>query len=169
MNATGGTMLLIALALLAAGLLLLLGGRGVRRRLGLGEGRTVALDDVRLSSRRPGLVGRPDRLIREGNMVIPEEWKSSRSIWPNHRAQMGVYFVLIEDQLGVRPPHGFIVCGDGTRHKIDNTAELRAWVLAVADRIRETRRETGTPLDVNPTPGQCRACGVREHCGQARA
>jgi CRISPR-associated exonuclease Cas4 len=77
------------------GLLPLLGGRGLRGRMGLGQGRTVALDNVTLTSRRYGLTGRPDRLIREGRMIIPEEWKGSRSVWPNHRAQMGVYFLLM--------------------------------------------------------------------------
>jgi len=59
------------------GLLLVVVGQWMRRGRGLGEGRTVALDNVRLTSRRLGLTGRPDRLIREGGMVIPEEWKSS--------------------------------------------------------------------------------------------
>ena len=75
-----------ALALLV-GVALLLAGRRLRRWLGLGEGRTVALDNVTLTSRRYGLTGRMDRLIRVGNMVTPEEWKSSRSVWPNHKAQ----------------------------------------------------------------------------------
>jgi hypothetical protein len=57
------------------------------------------LRSLTLTSHRLGLTGRPDRLIGEGGMVIPEEWKSSRSVWPNHRAQLGVYFLLIEDQL----------------------------------------------------------------------
>ena len=105
-----------------------LAGRGMRKRRGLGGGTTVSLDRVTLTSDRYGLTGRPDRLIREGGMVIPEEWKSSRSVWPNHRAQFGVYFLLIEDQLGVKPSHGFMVCGNGTRHRIDNSEELRAWV-----------------------------------------
>jgi CRISPR-associated exonuclease Cas4 len=42
---------------------------------------------------------------------------------------MGCYFLLIEEELRIRPSHGFIVCGDGTRHKIENTQELRSWVL----------------------------------------
>ncbi len=29
-------------------------------------------------------------------MVIPEEWKNSRRVWPSHLAQLGVYFLLSE-------------------------------------------------------------------------
>jgi CRISPR-associated exonuclease Cas4 len=156
-----------AVAALVMGLVLMLGGRGLRGRLGLEAGRTVALDNVTLTSLRYGLTGRPDRLIRGGGTVIPEEWKSSRAVWPNHRAQMGVYFLLIEDQLSIRPPHGFIVCSDGTRHHVDNTAELRAWVLEVAGQIRAARAAMSTPILVEPRSGQCRPCGMLGHCGQA--
>jgi hypothetical protein len=62
---------------LPLGLVLILGGQGVRRYHGLGAERTVALDEETLSSRRYGLTGRMDRLIREGSVVTPEEWKSS--------------------------------------------------------------------------------------------
>jgi CRISPR-associated exonuclease Cas4 len=89
-------------------------------------------------------------------------------VWPNHKAQLGVYFLLIEDQLGVTPSHGFIVCGDGTRHRIDNSEELRAWVLDLAGQIRAARAAVMEPIPVNPNPGQCRPCGMRGHCGQAR-
>jgi CRISPR-associated exonuclease Cas4 len=95
-------------------------------------------------------------------------WKSSRSVWPNHKAQMAVYFLLIEDQFNVRPTHGFIVCGDGTRHRIENEENLRAWVLDLAGQIRAARKAVTEPIPVSPRPGQCRSCGQRGNCGQAR-
>jgi hypothetical protein len=45
-------MAVAAVLALVLGLLLVLGGRGMRRRRGLGVGRTVALDNVTLTSRR---------------------------------------------------------------------------------------------------------------------
>jgi len=159
-----------ALAVLALliGLLLILAGRGMRHRRGLGGGRTVSLDRVTLTSRRYGLTGRPDRLIRTRGTVIVEEWKSATTIRAWHRAQMGAYFVLVEDQLKVRPSHGFIVCGDGTRHRIENTEELRSWVLDLAGQIRAARKAVTEPIPVDPIPAQCHPCGMRGHCGQAR-
>ena len=158
----------VAAGALLLGLMLLLLGRGLRRRRGLGGGRTVALDNVTLTSRRYGLTGRVDRLVKTGGTIIPEEWKSARVLRPWHRAQMGVYFLVIEDQLGVRPPHGFIVTGDGTRHRVENDDALRAWVLELAGRIRAARESVAAPIPVTPKPGQCRPCGMRGQCSQAR-
>ncbi len=76
---------LFALAVLAIGLALLMGGRAMRRRPGLGQGRTVELDDRNLSSARLGLAGRPDRIIEGG---ILEEWKSARRVYESHGAQV---------------------------------------------------------------------------------
>jgi CRISPR-associated exonuclease Cas4 len=163
----GGIALVAVLALLP-GLWLMLSGRGMRQRRGLGGGKTVSLDRITLTSRRLGLTGRPDRLVKHGGTVIPEEWKKSRTLRPWHRAQLGVYFLLIEEDLRIRPTHGFIVCGNGTRHRIENTEELRTWVLHVAGQIRVAKARIDERIKVPPAPGQCRPCGMREHCAQAR-
>jgi hypothetical protein len=81
---------------------------------------------------------------------------------------MGVYFLLVEEQLRIRPSHGFVVLGDGSRQRIENTDDLRAWVLDLAGQIRAARAAVIQPIRVNPVTGQCRPCGMRGHCGQAR-
>jgi CRISPR-associated exonuclease Cas4 len=156
-----------AVVLLLGGLLIL-AGRGLRRRHGLGQGRTIALDNVTLVSTQLGLTGRVDRLIKRDGTIIPEEWKSAHTLRPWHRAQMGVYFLLIEDRMHVRPPYGVIVCGDGSRHRIGNDERLRAWVLELAAEIRAARAGVKRPIPVDPWPGQCRPCGMRSRCSQAR-
>lgn len=128
----------------------------------------MSLDRVTLTSKRLGRTGRPDRLVRQGGLIIPEEWKSARNVRPWHRAQMGVYFLLIEEQLGERPPYGFLVLGDGSRHRAKNDERLRARVLELAGQIRAAREQLDTPISVQPVPGQCRPCGMRGTCTQAR-
>ncbi len=68
----------------------------------------------------------------------------------------------------MRPPHGFVVLGDGSRVRVENTAKLRSTVLAIADQIREHRREIGREIPVRQPAAKCRACGQRPNCGQAR-
>lgn len=150
-------------------LALIQGGREVRRREGLSAGRTVSLDRVTLRSERLRLIGRPDRIVRACGEVIPEEWKSGRTLRPSHKAQLGVYFLLIEDQWNVVPTHGFIVLGDGSRHRIANDATLRTETLRLVEGVRAARRAVERPIPVDPPAGKCRVCGQRANCGQARA
>ena len=160
-----GTYPMVWLAILAlvGGSLLIVAGRVARKRRGLTDATTVALDNRTLHSARLGLVGRPDRITR-GN--IPEEGKSSRRIHDSHRAQLAVYFLLIEEETGVRPPHGFIVTGGGRREREENTPELRAWVLGLAGQIRAARRKSEREIPVRQPPAKCQWCGMREGCGQ---
>ena len=161
-------MALIAVVALAVGLMLILGGRGMRRRRGLTDAPTLDLDGRTLYSDRLGLAGRPDRVIEEGGFPIPEEWKpSARRVYDSHIAQLGAYLILIEEEKGVRAPYGYISVGDGQPpHRVENTPELRAWVLGVAKQIRAARRELGREIPVKQPAGKCRACGMREGCGQ---
>src|SRR4051794_41420074 len=135
-------MLSLALVVLLVGALLVWWAVRSREGRGLGSGETVALDDLVLYSERLMLVGRPDRIERQGDNLIPEEWKpSARRVYPGHRLQLGAYFLLIEDNYGVRPPHGYVVIRDGERVKLENTEALRAEVLAIVEKIREHRRD----------------------------
>ena len=91
--------------------------------------------------------------------------------------ESGFLFVFIgaaprTDWLGdrvARDAHGFIVTGDRRHHRVENTPELQAWVLLVAEQIREARRQVERVIPVNQSPAKCRACGMRTGCGQRRA
>jgi CRISPR-associated exonuclease Cas4 len=112
-----------------------------------------------------GLSGRPDRLVRDGQFVIPEKWKSSLRVHDSHRAQLAVYFILVGQAYGIRPTHGFIVTGQGERHRVEITPELHAWMLDGAERIRAARWELGREISVRQPAAKCRACGMRGWCG----
>jgi hypothetical protein len=64
--------------------------------------------------RRPAGPSLPERITQELHSVA-DLWKSSRlpRLW--HRVQMGVYFLLIKDQWGVKPPYGTLGCGTGSK------------------------------------------------------
>src|SRR3954470_4878089 len=157
-------LLAAALVLGLLGLLLVVLAVRGRWKRGLGSGETVELDDVTLFSERLGLVGRPDRIVREGGTLIPEEWKSSHRVSDGHRLQLGAYFLLIEEEYGERPPFGVVVLGDGSRVVVKNTEELRGRVLAIAEQIRESRRAIREEITVRQPPTKCRACGQRTNC-----
>ena len=81
-------LLLLALVLGLRGVLLVWWSVRSRERRGLGSGETIALDDLVLYSERLLLVGRPDRIERQGDDLIPEEWKPSKRVYPGHRLQL---------------------------------------------------------------------------------
>lgn len=159
----------VALVLGFIGALLVVVAMRVRRKRGLGPGETAALDNVTPFSERLKLVGRPDRIVRVGESLIPEEWESSRRINPGHKLQLGTYFLLIEEEFGTRPPFGVVVLGDGSRIEVENTEELRAEVLAIASKIREHRRVIREEIPVEQPAAKCRVCGARGNCSQARS
>jgi len=162
-------LLYAAWVLLVLGVVLVYQALKGRKLRGLGFGETVALDDATLYSEELGLAGRPDRIVREGEFLIPEEWKSSKRVNDGHRLQLGTYFLLIEAEYGSRPPHGFVVLGDGSRHRVENTEKLRSKVLAVAERIRERRKILREEIPVNQPAAKCRACGQRSDCRRKSA
>ncbi|WP_435022736.1 CRISPR-associated protein Cas4 (plasmid) [Tundrisphaera sp. TA3] len=161
------TLYRVAYLLLLLGVVLVVLSRRGRKAKGLGDGQTVALDNVTLFSERLGLVGRPDRIVKVGEAFIPEEWKSSKKVSHGHKLQLATYFLLIEEEYGVRPAHGFVVLGDGSRHEVENTESLRSEALAIAEKIREHRMSIGEEIRVRQPLWTCRVCGQRAVCVQS--
>jgi CRISPR-associated exonuclease Cas4 len=108
---------LAALAYLALGRLT----RSERQGIGLEKGAVIAADDSRLRSptlrsKRLGLVGRADHLLRSGNVVIPVEQKpGSRRLQPSHVMQVAAQCMLVQEVYGVRPPYGLLVLAAASR------------------------------------------------------
>lgn len=158
-------MLSLALVVLLVGAWLVWSALRARTRRGLGTGETVALDDLVLYSEKLMLVGRPDRIVRQGDHYIPEEWKpSAKRVYPGHRLQLGCYFILVEEEFGVRPPFGVVVIRDGERVQVENTEALRSEVNAIAAKIRRHRWEIEEEIHVSQPAWKCRACGQRGNC-----
>jgi CRISPR-associated exonuclease Cas4 len=156
----------VAVLLALVGLSAIAASVAARRRRGMLGGSTIALDNVTLFSERHRLVGRPDRIVRRGKAIIPEEWKSGGRLEPWHEYQLGTYFLLIEEHYGVRPPYGLLVLGNGKQHRVRNTDKLREDVLTVAREIREARRRMHAELPGATVESRCRACGQRSVCTQ---
>lgn len=173
--------LLVCLLLLGIAMLWL--GRRWRRASGVPVGEVIYRDtddweaqEKPLFSRRYGLVGRPDYLVRvvqshrgrRAEVVIPVEVKSRTSpgtVYESHALQLATYCLLVEDRFGQRPPYGLLHYADAT-FEIPFTDALRRQVLDAADEIRRAR---GAP-DVarqHSEPARCAGCGYRHACGDA--
>ena len=154
----GGWIAAGAVLALLVGLVMILGGRAMRRRHGWMAGKTIALDNVTLripplqDDSKAGSICPPGR-----RYIVPEERKSAQVVRPWHVVQLGVTFVVIEDTCGVTPTHGFIITGDDVPHRIENDAGLRALVLKLDAEMRAVKADPSQPIRVNPVRGQCPA------------
>ena len=177
-------MLILSLAVivLLLGAILLIWAQRLRVQAGLPAGRVVYRDtgtrrdlERPLTSRRHGLVGKPDYLLdvrrnlRHGlrKTTIPVEVKSSRrppSPHASHILQLATYCLLVEETTGQRPPHGLLRYADATL-EIPYTRALRRQVLHAAAGMRraQTARNVHRQHD---EAGRCRGCGYREACGE---
>ena len=161
---------LAAIALLAVGLALLVLGRRLRRRARLPAGRILGTDagaqpGPLLVSRRHGLNGRPDYLLRRGGEVIPVELKPSHDrLHPSAVMQLMAYCLLVEEQFG-RPSHGLLVLRDGVE-RVPYTDARRAALLATLSAMRAA---PAVPPRSHHQPARCRACAFAPLCAQSLA
>jgi CRISPR/Cas system-associated exonuclease Cas4 (RecB family) len=163
----------VAIALFAAALILLLMHRRYRARGGLPSGELVysdtgAQDVPVLISKRYGLKGKPDALVRiPSGDLIPVERKKSRAPkrpYEGDLIQATAYCVLVEENYGRTPPFMRIQYADACFDE-PYTAERKQWVLRTCEQIRQARR-CGIAHRSHTMPGKCRACGQRLNCDQ---
>lgn len=168
----------LALLIAALGVLVLWWARRKRKETGLPRGEVIYSDtsdwqtpEKPLFSRRYGLVGRPDYLLRaveDGvDVTIPVEVKSRKrpsEPYPSHILQLITYCLLVEDNFGVRPPYGLLHYADATL-RIDYTDSLRQQVLDIASAIRAARQAEDVSRQ-HADPNRCRSCGYRHACGE---
>jgi CRISPR-associated exonuclease Cas4 len=167
--------LLIAACLFLAAVFLLVRARAQRRLGGLPEGHLIYIDDVArdcpvLVSRRYGLKGKPDAVVRtETGDLIPVERKKTRA--PRNRPYDGdliqatAYCVLVEEAFGRVPPFMRIQYAD---HWFDEpyTPQRKQWVLKTCERVRGARRQKDCRRS-HEIPAKCRNCGQKPNCGEA--
>jgi len=125
------TVIPLVLSVAAAVLLYVCLSHWVRRErtvLGLKNAVIVSADDSTqgmstLCSKRYGLVGRPDQLIRVGRMLIPVEQKpTARRMQQLHVLQLAAQCLLVQEVYGVRPSHGLLVLAGGKQERVHTGA-----------------------------------------------
>ena len=164
-------LIVLALVIFALGLLLLWLSTGQRRRSGLPAGRIV-YEDVgmgtspgALVSERYMLVGKPDYLIKRGEVLIPVEVKSRRApIKPYraHRFQLLAYCLLVEESSGHAPPYGVLRYQD-REFEIAYDEKSREDLLRLLEEIRGASTAVA-PLPQHDNPAKCAHCPYRDIC-----
>ncbi len=143
--------------------------RSERAHVGVSSGTIQTTDDSAertptLRSRRYGLVGRPDQLIRVGNALIPVEQKpKARRLHQSHILQVAAQCLLVQEVYRIRPPYGIVVLAGGTRHEVEFSPALELRLLDTMARMRSMMDATAPP-EPFWAERKCRGCAFRHAC-----
>lgn len=145
-----------------------------RRRIGLPSGRIIYSDtndwgpvEKPFYDRELGLTGKPDYLVETKGHVIPVEVKSSRvheGPYDGHIFQLAAYCLLVQSQIGKRPPYGILHYPNRT-YAIDFTPELEQSTLELIEEIHHNERRKELPRS-HDIVARCNRCGYRRACDQ---
>lgn len=113
-----------------------------------------------LTSRRYGITGKTDYLVRVEDGMVPVELKSGRAPasgqpYDGHLFQLAAHCLLVEDLYRVAVPCGLIQYDD-RRISVPFTAALRADLFEILEEIRMAKRR-GEHHISHDHPGKCRA------------
>jgi len=171
--------LVVLIGVIVAALLWLLGRRRYSST-GLPSGHILSADvgaafpqSRSITSKRYGLTGKPDYVVRVLDGVVPVEIKSGncpRSGRPHdsHRYQIAAYCLLLEETLKTNVPYGLVRYDDRTV-RVEYTSMLRTELLSIVEEIRLGGRSNREQHISHNDRGRCRACGHRETCRESLA
>jgi CRISPR/Cas system-associated exonuclease Cas4 (RecB family) len=133
-----------------------------------------------------GLTGKVDLLLQHiaTRAVIPVEYKSAgegfepRNVRPSHVLQLATALVLCQgdSRVGQTPPEGWIryidehgILAPRGEVRIQNTPEIRDWVIATGQRMRRALATSEELHRDHHSPAKCQRCALRHLCDEALA
>lgn len=169
--------------------LMLLGGIALwvsgemEARTGLSSGADVLASDTGqdrvelIRDPKTGLVGQPDFLLEERSglflrkKVVPVEVKPSRvsdQLYDSDQMQAVVYMLLVRAKYGRRFAGYSYVRYKERTFRVELTDLMERKCLMYANGVREARHSDNVHRS-HEQPARCKACSVREACGEALA
>jgi len=160
--------------LLILGVVLLVWSARLRLESGLPPGLITHadMDEARrgtpLVSQRFALTGTPDYIVNTPAGPVPVEVKPSRTESEpreSHLLQVLAYCLLLEEQVGKRPPYGVLRYSTET-FKVDYNSQTRQHIISVLGEMREAAAQIEVHRS-HDIPARCRKCGYRSICDEA--
>ena len=121
-----------------------------------------------LKSKNYNLAGRPDYLIKEGDMRIPVEVKTGRrpkAPFFSHVLQIGAYCLLSEETFVSKPSCGQIRYGfDSEPHEVKWDSKLKALVKEKLEEMNDILKGNMEAHRNHKRVGKCNNCSRRKGC-----
>lgn len=161
----------VALGLVLLAVFLLQGGRSeADEKMPLPQGRIIYEDNGEwradlLVADSIGLMGKPDYLVQQGEMIIPVEIKSAlapQKPYCTHLLQLAAYCYLVEENYGIRPTHGVLNYRNDS-FEIPYTVELEQQLLHIIKSMHKAQSVDYLPRS-HHLARRCRSCAVYDLC-----
>ena len=121
-----------------------------------------------LKSENYNLAGRPDYLIKEGDMRIPVEVKTGRrpkAPFFSHVLQIGAYCLLSEETFPNKPGYGQIRYGfDNDPHEVKWDSDLKVLVTEKLEEMNDILKGNMEAHRNHKRVGKCNNCSRRKGC-----
>lgn len=118
-----------------------------------------------LFSKRFGISGKPDYIVKSGDRYIPIEIKSTVADKPykSHVLQLAAYCLLIEEEFDTVVEFGIMEYANGLQHVVAYDVPLKFELRKTLTTMRG-HLETGTIKRNHDSPARCRMCSFRNVC-----
>jgi CRISPR-associated exonuclease Cas4 len=119
-----------------------------------------------LYSKKYGLRGKPDYIVKYKGKFIPVEIKTGKipkGPHFSHIIQIAAYCLLIEQNYKIRPPYGIISYSKEQKHKITYDANLENLLTEKLDEMRECIKKDSAHRN-HHRAGKCKFCSRRDSC-----
>lgn len=141
----------------------------IREKYGLKEGGIIYSDLDKptepIFSNSLKIAGKPDFIVKNGNLYIPIEIKTTIADLPykGHILQLTAYCILVEEKFSTKVEFGIIEYGNGKQYKInfDYNLQFELWKM-----LKEMRNalKLGRVERNHNSENRCAVCSVREFC-----
>lgn len=115
------------------------------------------------------LVGKPDLVIKRSEVMIPIEYKSSKTPlkpYRSHVLQLAAYCWLVEENFGAKVPYGLLVY-NGRNFRVDFDDQLRKELMNTVGWMRDILKMSPEEAKKYRNERNCRFCYLREVCKRA--
>lgn len=123
-----------------------------------------------MESRRYGISGRPDRIIRNARGLVPVDVKHMAAPrsgpYNSHLAQIAVYCLLIEDHYQCQVNEGVLKYDDRTV-LIPFDARMRNWIIELIQEVQLAKKRGHFVRRNHSHRPRCVNCGFRGYCRES--
>ncbi len=149
--------------------------QSTREDLNVNEGEIKYVDALKkeselLKSEKYRIRGRPDYIMENDGDLIPVEVKTGRvpkGPFFSHILQIAAYCLLIEEDIGEKPPYGLIRYGE-TEFDIDYDDSLKNLLIEKLEMMRENIEKEEAHRN-HGRDGKCAHCSRRDICPESLA